>query len=228
MLIYDIRVYFLLYMIYSVLGWILEVTCKLFQYKRFINRGFLIGPYCPIYGFGAVIITIFLQKYLNDPITLFVMAILICSILEYFTSYFMEKFFNARWWDYSNYRFNINGRICLETTIPFGIFGSLIMYVSNPFLIKYITRVDNAILTIISSVIAIIFLVDNIVSFKIMFGVRGITRDFNKNIKDNTEEITAKVKEALKKKSFLSKRLISAFPKFESVKFKLKERKNNR
>ena len=60
---YDIRVYFLLFMTYAVLGWVMEVICKLIQYKRFINRGFLIGPYCPIYGYGAILITILLQKY---------------------------------------------------------------------------------------------------------------------------------------------------------------------
>ena len=65
---YDIRIYFLLFMIYAILGWIMEVTCKLIQYKRFINRGFLIGPYCPIYGYGALLITILLHKYTNDPI----------------------------------------------------------------------------------------------------------------------------------------------------------------
>ena len=64
---YDIRIYFLLFMIYAILGWIMEVTCKLIQYKRFINRGFLIGPYCPIYGYGALLITILLHKYTNDP-----------------------------------------------------------------------------------------------------------------------------------------------------------------
>ena len=88
---YDIRMYFLLFMIYAILGWLMEVTCKLIQYKRFINRGFLIGPYCPIYGYGALLITILLHKYTNDPIVLFIMAIVVCGTLEYLTSYFMEK-----------------------------------------------------------------------------------------------------------------------------------------
>ena len=134
---YDIRVYFLLFMIYSVLGWIMEVTCKLIQYKRFINRGFLIGPYCPIYGCGGILITVLLNRYMSDPFVLFVMAILLCGTLEYLTSYFMEKAFKARWWDYSQRKFNINGRICLGTIIPFGILGLFISYVSNPFLLMF-------------------------------------------------------------------------------------------
>ena len=73
-----IELYFLLFISYAFLGWCMEVICKLIQYKRFINRGFLIGPYCPIYGWGALLITILLQKYNNDPLTLFILAMVIC------------------------------------------------------------------------------------------------------------------------------------------------------
>lgn len=227
-MIYNVEIYFLLYLIYSIGGWLLEVSCKLVEKKKFINRGFLIGPYCPIYGTGAVIMTILLKKYIDDPITLFIMSMLICSILEYITSYVMEKLFNARWWDYSTYRFNINGRICLETTIPFGIFGFLIMYVINPFIFKYLYMIPNIFIHIICIILALLFIVDNIISFKVMFDVRGVTNEFNKNIKDNTEEITTKVKEVLNNKSFLSKRLVGAFPGFESVKAKLDKIKKRR
>ena len=77
----------------------MEVICKLIQYKKFVDRGFLIGPYCPIYGVGALLITFFLNKYVQDPVVLFVMAVVVCGILEYLTSYFMEKIYHARWWD---------------------------------------------------------------------------------------------------------------------------------
>ena len=125
--------YILLFFVYSFLGWCLEVGCKLVSDHKFINRGFLIGPYCPIYGHGALIMTILLNRYLNDPATLFIMIILCCSLLEYFTSYFLEKIFHTRWWDYSGYRFNINGRICLETMVPFGLFGLLLCMFRIPF-----------------------------------------------------------------------------------------------
>ena len=134
----DIRVYFLLFLAYSFLGWLMEVIGKLIQLKRFINRGFLIGPYCPIYGCGALLITFLLKKYIDDPFTLFIMAILLCGTLEYLTSYFMEKIYHARWWDYSQRKFNINGRVCLNTIIPFGLLGMFIIYISNPFLIRNI------------------------------------------------------------------------------------------
>ena len=155
---FDVRVYFLLFMIYAMSGWLMEVICKLIQYKRFINRGFLIGPYCPIYGYGALLITFLLRKYTDDPIILFFMAIIICGVLEYLTSYFMEKIFKARWWDYSQKKFNINGRVCLNTIIPFGILGIFIMYVSNPFLLSKIEQLPEIWLNTLSGTLLVIFI----------------------------------------------------------------------
>ena len=120
--------YFLLFIIYSIIGWILEIIFAFINLKKFVNRGFLIGPYCPIYGAGCLLLTILLSKYAEDTIVLFALSIIICSILEYLTSWIMEKIFKLRWWDYSDMKFNINGRICLETMIPFGIIGSRVFY----------------------------------------------------------------------------------------------------
>ena len=211
-------------MTYAICGWIMEVTCKLIQYKRFINRGFLIGPYCPIYGYGAILITILLRKYTNDPVVLFFMAIIICGTLEYLTSYFMEKIFKARWWDYSQKKFNINGRVCLNTIIPFGLLGLFIMYVSNPFLIGKIEQLPEIALNILSSVLLVIYIVDNIVSGIVIRYVKKTEKDFGKEL-DNTEEMTKKVKEILQSKSVLHRRLLNAYPKLEAVKIKIKEKK---
>lgn len=128
----NIKMYFLLFIIYSFIGWSIEVIGVLVRDKRFVNRGFLIGPYCPIYGFGGISIVFFLTKFMNDPIALFVMAIFICSVLEYSTSFIMEKIFKTRWWDYSDKKFNINGRICLETMWAFGALACFVMYIVNP------------------------------------------------------------------------------------------------
>ena len=218
----DIRVYFLLFMIYAILGWCMEVTCKLIQYKRFINRGFLIGPYCPIYGYGAILITFLLKKYTNDPIALFFMAIIICGTLEYLTSYFMEKIFKARWWDYSQKKFNINGRVCLNTIIPFGLLGLFIMYVSNPFFISKIEMLPQMWLSILS--LLAIYIVDNIVSGIVIRYVKKTEKIVGKDL-DNTEEITKKVKEVLQSKSALHRRLLNAYPSLETVKIKIKAKK---
>ena len=221
----DIRVYFLLFIIYSVLGWCLEVVGKLIQYKRFINRGFLIGPYCPIYGCGAVLITFLLKKYIDDPLVLFVMVIVVCGILEYLTSFFMEKIFKARWWDYSQKKFNINGRVCLDTIVLFGLLGLFIMYISNPFLINKIELLPEIWLNILFWMILVIFVVDNLVSIVVIRYVKKANKIVGIDL-DNTEEITKKIKEILTNKSPLHRRLINAYPKLEAVKIKIKEKKD--
>lgn len=220
----DIKVYFLLFIIYSFLGWLIEVIGKLIQYKRFINRGFFIGPYCPIYGTGAIIITILLKKYMNDPITLFIMAILISGVLEYLTSYYMEKKYHARWWDYSQRKFNINGRVCLNTIIPFGMLGMFIIYISNPFFIEKINSLSTIWLNILFWGLLIIYIIDNIVSIYIIKALGKTTKQLGKEL-DNTEEITKKVKEILMEKSVLHRRLIKAYPKIQAVRVKIKEKK---
>ena len=224
----TIEIYFLIFLIYSVLGWCLEVMCKIFEYKRFVNRGFLIGPYCPIYGSGALLITIFLQRFSTNSILLFIMAILVCGTLEYLTSYIMEKVFSARWWDYSQRKFNINGRICLETIIPFGILGCFIIYISNPFFMGILQNLNAKVLNYISITLATIYLIDYVISTTIISEFKSATNKVNKeNITDNTEEITKKVKAILENKSFLHKRLFNAYPRLQAIKRKIKKIKEN-
>ena len=219
----DVRIYFLLFIIYSFIGWCIEVVGRLIEDKRFINRGFLIGPYCPIYGYGGLLITFLLKKYIEDPLTLFIMAILVCGILEYATSYLMEKIFKARWWDYSKRKFNINGRVCLETIIPFGLLGLLIMYVTNPFLLEKLEQIPDIWLNILFWTLLTIFIVDNVVSTVVISYIKKALKFVGKNI-DTTEELTKKIKEVLMKKSPLHRRLANAYPKLEAVKTKIKEK----
>ena len=216
--------YFLLFMIYACLGWLLEVIGKLIEYKKFINRGFLIGPYCPIYGWGAVAITLLLYRYAYDPFVLFIMTIITCATLEYVTSWVMEKLFKARWWDYSKRKFNLDGRVCLETTIPFGLMGMFIIYVSNPFIIEQFDKIDSNILNRIAIILFLLYLLDNIISGVVIYGFGKTTVQVSKEGRqDNTEEITKKVREILSSKSWTYKRLINAYPKLVAIKYKIKE-----
>jgi uncharacterized membrane protein len=121
----------------------------------------------------------------------------------------MEKLFKARWWDYSTKKFNINGRVCLETLLPFGILGTFIMYVATPFFVGVINQIPQTISFILSIVLIILFIIDNIVSFIIVFNLRGTIKDI---MKDNTEEITEMVKEVIKERSIIYRRLVKAFP----------------
>lgn len=219
---HTIEIYFLLFMTYAFLGWGMEVCCKFIQYKRFINRGFLIGPYCPIYGWGALLITLLLQKYSNDPVALFILGMVICSFLEYFTSYIMEKIFHARWWDYSTKKFNINGRICLDTMIPFGILGVLIVYFINPKLYHFFNGFDGNTLNIICIVILSIFLLDIFLSTIILISVRRENKVLDK---DNTEQMTKRVREKIKTLGWPHNRLLMAFPNVRHIGIVLKKQK---
>lgn len=214
----EIYYYFLLFLIYSFIGWLIEVIGKLIEKHKFINRGFLIGPICPIYGHGCILMILTLSRYKDNPLTLFIYAIFICSLLEYFTSYFMEKIFKARWWDYSTKRFNLNGRICAETMIPFGILGTLVICVINPIFEYLLILFNFETIKITAVVLFIIYIIDYTISLIIMFGFKGTLKTVEK---DGTEEITKKVKKILINKNVLYKRLVEAFPNFMNPKERL-------
>ena len=207
-----------LFLIYSFIGWIVEVSAFLIQDHKFVNRGFLIGPVVPIYGTGGILITILLTKYQSDPIVLFCMAVIVCSILEYLTSYIMEKIFKTRWWDYSNKKFNINGRICLSNLIVFGIMGLVMVYLINPFLINILNKIDPILLKCVVSILMVLFIIDFFVSFSVTSKIKNVGKVV---FKDSTEEINAKVKEILLSKGKLTRRVIKAFPNFV-IRFKQK------
>ena len=206
--------YFLLYFIYSIIGWFLEVGLAFYEHKKFVNRGFLIGPYCPIYGIGCLLLTILLSKYINEPGVIFAFSIFICATLEYLTSYLMEKIFKLRWWDYSNMKFNINGRICLETLIPFGIIGVLVVKYISPFLINTINSINFNFLIIINIIILSILITDILISFNVVFNLKNVTRNLNK---DSTEEIKKAIYKFIHNNIFMYNRIVKAFPNMKKI-----------
>lgn len=202
----------LIFFSYSFIGWIIEVIVKFIQFHRFINRGFLVGPVCPIYGCGAVLITLLLNRYQEDPVTLFLMSVIVCSLLEYFTSYIMEKIFKNRWWDYSQKKYNINGRICLECAIPFGIGAVIMFYGINPILINFYSKIPLLALEIICGILILLLIIDLIISFNVIITLKNVSNSLRS---DSTEVITKKVKEILSTKNILYRRLLDSFPKMK-------------
>ncbi len=203
---------FFLFLIYSFCGWIIEVIGEVIKSKKFVNRGFLIGPICPVYGSGAILITIILSRYLNDYLAIFGLSVIICGTLEYFTSYLLEKLFNARWWDYSNERFNIKGRICLDNLILFGIAGIVIISFINPLLNSILDLIPNNIRSILFGTLTIILFIDIIMSLSIISKIRSISFNVSNQLKDNTEEISKKVREKILEQSAMYRRVLEAFP----------------
>lgn len=206
--------YFLLYFMYCVIGYVLEcIFCSIIDKKLVLNRGFLIGPYLPIYGKGALCIILLLNKYLEDPFALFIMASLIATVLEYFASYFMEKIFKARWWDYSEKKFNLNGRVCLTNTVLFGLGGLIVMYVINPFLTGILDGFSKTTIIVLGLMFFTIYAVDTIISFTTIYKLRSSSTSLKK---DSTEEISEQVRETILKNSYFKKRLLNAFPRVET------------
>ena len=215
-MIQNIETYILLFTIYAVIGWLMEVSLSFIQHHKFINRGFLIGPYCPIYGFGGVAITLLLSNFMNiiDNVSIVdslwistIVIMFICGTLEYATSFVMEKLFHARWWDYHRFKFNINGRVCLETLLPFTIIGQIILRYANPVFLGLIGNIHQPWLHICTIVILGIFAIDVSVSYNIIHSFKKISNE----AKDNTEEITKKVKDIISK-TWRGRRLVAAFP----------------
>ena len=203
---------FLLFWFFSILGWILEVIVCSICDKRLVNRGFLIGPYCPIYGFGSLIMVV-ISPYKNHLFVCFILALVLCSTLEYLASFLMEKLFKIRWWDYSSDAFNINGRICLRNALAFGALGVIFTRFLNPWYFSIIDKLSYKTLLIISIIVLLITTIDILFSFNAMNSLKNvISKDIIKfKNKDATSDIKKLIKTRLLDFSFLEKRLIKTY-----------------
>lgn len=131
---------FLLLMVYSLLGWCGEmIYCSVGQRKLCEKRGFLNGPICPIYGHGALVVLLCLDGGCKNPLLTFLLGAILTSFVEYVTSYAMEKLFHMRWWDYSHYKFHINGRVCLLNSTLFGLASVFLCHFANPPIAAWLT-----------------------------------------------------------------------------------------
>lgn len=148
------------FIVYAFLGWVCEdIYCGIGK-RKFINRGFLYGPYCPIYGFGALLVVYPLLMVSKHPIVVFIFGMVLTSILEYITSFVMEKLFATRWWDYSTYPFNINGRICLQNSLLFGLMALVVVYGLHPIVSRFVERIPLGFLVIFLIMFTIFFVID--------------------------------------------------------------------
>ncbi|KFI93103.1 transporter [Bifidobacterium saguini DSM 23967] len=154
---------FLWFIFYSFAGWVYESILVSIQQHRWVNRGFLNGPLCPIYGTGAVAGVVILG-HIHNPVALFLLAMIGASVLEYFTSWAMEQLFHARWWDYSHFRFNLNGRICLLGAVVFGIGGVLIVDVIQPQVVRVTNMIPLQVIHVLFIVLMALTIADTIVT----------------------------------------------------------------
>ena len=160
--------------------------------RKLINTGFLKGPFCPIYGIGATIMFLFLEGFENKPILLFGIAIIILTAGEYIVGVLLETIFHTKYWDYSDHKFNFQGRICLTNSIYWGILGVLFVKYIHPFVQQVIAQIDTNLLNYIVAILFVILLVDMITSIihvKNMKTTLEKIENINKEIKEKLKEI---------------------------------------
>ena len=184
------------FLIYSFIGWILESIYKTAWQKKPVNSGFLIGPVCPIYGFGALIMLIFLEKFKSNNAIVFLIAFVVLSIWEYIAGIYLELVYKTKYWDYSNYKFNIGGRVCLLNSVFWGILGVIFVNIIHPFIQTKVNLVNSDIIPYINIVAYTLLILDIIIS---SIKVGSINKQLNKlkeireNIKEKLDDIEAKI-----------------------------------
>jgi uncharacterized membrane protein len=188
---------FFYFIFYSVLGWVYETILCSLEAGRGVNRGFLNGPYLPIYGFGAISFLILLGKETN-PLFIFIFGGLVACTIEYVTSVAMEKTFGARWWDYSKRKYNFQGRVCLGAGAMFGLFAVVLVKFLHPIAFAVFSKLPAMLFNAVNSAAVIVFILDLVITLK---GMKGFPR------KKVVAELTGQ-----------QKRLIKAFPTLKNDK----------
>lgn len=223
---YKIILYFTLY---SFIGWCMEVAYTFYTHHRFVNRGFLYGPFCPMYGFGTTLVIVFSRPCNTGIIKLFFICATAASLLEYVTSYVLEKVFHSRWWDYSDNFLNINGRICISYSILWGILGVVVIKFLHPSGVGWLTElIPGSIRIKLMYAIIIYFIMDftftiiSLVRLRKLFmqleNIRDEVKKLFENLKASASEgklAFEKIPEEFKGKkidvqNFLKEKMISA------------------
>ena len=168
---HTILVQFVYFVLYSFLGWVCETIYCSIDDKKFVNRGFLNGPFCPIYGTGALLVIDIFMKYKDDLLVLFILSVVITSIVEYITSYLLEKIFNLQLWDYSTYSFNLNGRVCLKNSLLFGVLSILAVEVIHPAVEGFLSRLPVWFLITFTGTLVVYFICDVVITVKALIQI---------------------------------------------------------
>lgn len=161
---------------WSVFGWFLEVVVRTLETGGFENRGFLNGPFCPIYGFGVTIITHILEPIQENFLLLYIASSVICTSFELFVGVLMKKIFNTKWWDYSNEKFNYKGFICLRIALLWGVGSVLVIRIVHPLILKAIQYIPYTVGNILAGFILLVILID-------LGATLADIRNFNRHLK---------------------------------------------
>lgn len=175
MKLYSVTSIILLFFSFCITGWVWEVLLHIYYDGQIINRGFTHGPWLPIYGVGGVIIITLLKRFRDRPVLEFLVAFVLCGFIEYFTAWLLETVNGEKWWDYSGYFLNLDGRICAEGLLVFAVGGCTVVYLIAPLLDAFFKRIDRRLATVICVVLLVAFFSDCCYSFKHPNTGKGIT-----------------------------------------------------
>lgn len=168
----------ILIILYSFFGWIGEVLYAYKNQKKFVNRGFLIGPLCPIYGFSAIILFSILNSLNSNIFILFIVSTVIISAIEYFTGFILEKTFKKKYWDYTEDPLNLHGRICFHFSLLWGGLAVLGAKYGHPLFNKLIYNTPSTLLYIIFYGIISLLFIDIIMTLNSLINFKKITTSF--------------------------------------------------
>ncbi len=163
----EMSKYFLCFAFFSFVGWLWECIYYTIQQRRRVNSGFLTTCFCPIYGIGGLLGLVLLGRVQNT-VVLFFAGIIVTGTLEYFVGWLLEKLFNRRWWDYTGWPLNINGRICIISVVAFGLATVALVKYIGPATISFINTLDPVMVQASSMVIALVMLIDTVYSVRHM------------------------------------------------------------
>lgn len=206
---------FMYWFIYSFFGFIIETIYTSVPARKFQDRGFLSSPIIPIYGFGAMSVILILAPYTKNIILLFVLSFFLTSVLEYITSYVMEKLFHMRWWDYSERKFNIKGRVCLRNSLMFGGLSVILIELIHPYIISIMNLFSRSYLSRLSSIFAVIILIDFTHAVYKSAKYTQISIDINRlklRYNDRKEDIESLINKLQVRINNLNHRLIKRYP----------------
>ena len=208
----DILHLIMMFFFYSFLGWCMEVVLKYIQLHRFVNSGFYTGPVCPIYGSGAVLITLVVQwlSPLESAVgTTFAISFLLCGALEYFTSLVMEKRFYARWWDYSQKPMNLHGRVWIGNLVLFGLGGVAVVHLMNPVLLASLAGFSVVAQEIAAGILVALFAADYVLTH---FMMKLVKTGVESSEADSTEALNKEIQLLLSDRNVFYRRFADAYP----------------
>nr|WP_231129305.1 putative ABC transporter permease [Bifidobacterium choloepi] len=180
------------FLLYSFVGWLWETGLNIVMKKRFVDRGMLNGPLCPIYGFGAMIV-LFALAGEHQPLVIFLSSGVLACTLEYVTSWGIEKLFHVRFWDYSNKPFNINGRVYLNGFVAFGLGATAVKLWVQPWVLGWLDRIPAVPLAVVSGILLAMLLADAAVTLAGLISLRSRLGHVETDIKDWKQEKIAEI-----------------------------------